>query len=360
MISQDHSKLDSDIIAEAIRPLVETDPSIKVKSIIAEVQSRFNYTISYRKAWLTKQKSIANVFGGWKDSYQVDGTHLYGKYKDTLLVDVAQDGNQNIVPIAFALVEGEAADAWHFFLRNLRMYVVRKDGVGMISDQHESIRAAVNRSSGDWQPPRAWWMFCIRHISSNFLRAFKVPHLQKLVVNIGYSRMVEEYNINYKRLEERGEAYARWCDAIGLRHWVLAFDEGHRWGHMTTNLVECINSALKGARNLLVLALVRATYYRLNEFFTRKSSETHERKRAGYTYFAFAQQRIEASMQHAGNIVVHHFDRRNEVFEVERIPCRHVIACCANQRLDWQLYVHDVYKMTELMLLKLDVFVFFN
>nr|XP_025703402.1 uncharacterized protein LOC112805211 [Arachis hypogaea] len=196
-------------VADAIRPLVETDPSIKVKSIIAEVQSRFNYTISYQKAWLAKQKSIANVFGGWEDSYQalpwwlsvmvqkmpgsvvqieirplyngneeaqgvkilhrvfwsfdpcirafrhckplvqVDGTHLYGKYKGTLLVVVAQDRNQNIVPIAFALVEGETADAWHFFLRNLRMYVVRKDGVGMISDRHESIRAAVNRSGGD-------------------------------------------------------------------------------------------------------------------------------------------------------------------------------------------------------------------
>ncbi|XP_020992734.1 uncharacterized protein LOC110278802 [Arachis duranensis] len=70
MISQDHSKLDSDTVAEAIRPLVETNPSIKMKSIIAEVQSRFNYIISYRKAWLAKQKSIAKVFGGWEDSYQ--------------------------------------------------------------------------------------------------------------------------------------------------------------------------------------------------------------------------------------------------------------------------------------------------
>ncbi|XP_057740447.1 uncharacterized protein LOC130957615 [Arachis stenosperma] len=48
-ISQDHSKLDSDTVADSILPLVETDPSIKVKSIIAEVQSRFNYTISYRR-----------------------------------------------------------------------------------------------------------------------------------------------------------------------------------------------------------------------------------------------------------------------------------------------------------------------
>ncbi|RYR19593.1 hypothetical protein Ahy_B03g064424 [Arachis hypogaea] len=146
----------------------------------------------------------------------------------------------------------------------------------------------------------------------NFLREFKVPHLQKLVVNIGYSRTVEEYNINYKRLEERGEAYAKWCDAIGLRHWVLAFDEGHRWGHITRNLVESINLVLKGARNLPVLALVRAIYYRLNELFTRKSAETHERKHAGFTYSVFAQQRIEANMQQTGNIVVHRFDRRNE------------------------------------------------
>ncbi|KAL4275285.1 hypothetical protein AHAS_Ahas20G0091900 [Arachis hypogaea] len=47
MISQDHSKLDLDSVAKAMRPLVESDISIKVKSIITEVQSKFNYTISY-------------------------------------------------------------------------------------------------------------------------------------------------------------------------------------------------------------------------------------------------------------------------------------------------------------------------
>ncbi|KAL4356508.1 hypothetical protein AHAS_Ahas09G0093700 [Arachis hypogaea] len=48
----------SDTIAEAIKPLVEADPSIKVKSVIAEVQSKFNYTINYRKAWLAKKKAV--------------------------------------------------------------------------------------------------------------------------------------------------------------------------------------------------------------------------------------------------------------------------------------------------------------
>ncbi|RYR11268.1 hypothetical protein Ahy_B05g079735 [Arachis hypogaea] len=57
-ILDDHSKLDSNTVANAIRPLVETDPSLKVKFIIMEVQSSFNYTISYRKAWLTKYSGI--------------------------------------------------------------------------------------------------------------------------------------------------------------------------------------------------------------------------------------------------------------------------------------------------------------
>ncbi|RYR20313.1 hypothetical protein Ahy_B03g065423 [Arachis hypogaea] len=35
-------------------------------------------------------------------------------------------------------------------------------------------------------------------------------------------------------------------------------------------------------------------------------------------------------------------------FQTDRIPCRHVFACCANQRLDWQQYVHEVYRMDEI------------
>ncbi|RYR61428.1 hypothetical protein Ahy_A04g018603 [Arachis hypogaea] len=35
-------------------------------------------------------------------------------------------------------------------------------------------------------------------------------------------------------------------------------------------------------------------------------------------------------------------------FQVEQLPCCHVIACYPNQHLDWQVYVGDVYKMSEI------------
>ncbi|XP_025653213.1 uncharacterized protein [Arachis hypogaea] len=277
-ISQDHSKLDLDTVADTIRPLVEAGPSIKVKSIITEVQSRFNYTVSYRKAWLAKQKAVAKVFYDWKVSYQtlpvwlkamtvkmprsrvkIKTLSVYRESEEVQVVRVLhrifwsfvlsvycsiQTLNQNIVPIAFAIVEGETADAWEFFLTNLRRYVVTMDGVGIISDHHTSIDAAIARSNGAWSPPRAWHMYCIRHIGFNFLRRFKASYLHKLMVKTGYSRTEQEYNKNYQRLKEWGEAYNQWCDDIGVERWVLAFDGGHRWGHMMTNLVEIDGSFL--------------------------------------------------------------------------------------------------------------------
>ncbi|XP_016187674.1 uncharacterized protein LOC107629404 [Arachis ipaensis] len=431
-ISQDQSKLDSNTIAEAIKLLVESDPSLKVKSVIAEVQSKFNYTVSYRKAWLAKQKAVEKIFGGWEASYealpiwfeamchkepsalvhfetmpvyqgddlvtdirvlhrvfwsyypcirafrhckpvvQIDGTHLYGKYKGCLLVAVSQDGNNNIVPIAFAIVEGETSDAWHFFLSNLRQHVVTRDGVGLISNRHDSIGSAISRSNGAWSPPRAFHMFCIKHIKSNFLRKFKAPYLQKLIINIGYSRTVREYELRYQHLQERGEAYTQWLNCIPREQYVLAFDGGYRWGHMTTNLVEFINSVLKGARNLPVTTLVKETFYKLNELFTRKRAEAEDRINAGHIFSEHVTSKLHANQRASGNIQVNCFDRQSQVFEVrempsgveynvdlgrqlcdcgefqvDRIPCRHVFACCENQRLDWQVYVHEVYKMDQ-------------
>jgi len=41
---------------------------------------------------------------------QIDGTWLYGRYKGTLLIVVAQNDANNIFPLAFSIVEGETID----------------------------------------------------------------------------------------------------------------------------------------------------------------------------------------------------------------------------------------------------------
>jgi hypothetical protein len=226
--------------------LIEKDPSIKAKIIIAHIRQRFNYTPSYRKAWIAKNMAIEKIYGNWEKSYQelprwlialqtflprtviqmetlqavdsngnilqnsgifhrlfwafypcikgfeyckpivqVDGTWLYGKYKGTLLMATTQDGNSNIFPIAFALVEGETKDGWSFFLKNLRRHVTPQAGICLISDRHEAIKSAYNNPENGWQAPPSRHVYCVRHIAQNFMRKFKVRDLRKKVMNMG-------------------------------------------------------------------------------------------------------------------------------------------------------------------------------
>ena len=53
----------------------------------------------------------------------IDATHLYGKYKGTLLIAMATDGNNEVYPLAFAVVENESMESWGWFLACLLTYV---------------------------------------------------------------------------------------------------------------------------------------------------------------------------------------------------------------------------------------------
>ncbi|XP_025662116.1 uncharacterized protein [Arachis hypogaea] len=63
------------------------------------------------------------TFEHCKPLISIDGIHLYGKYGGTLLTAIAQDGNSNILPITFAVVEDETKEARSFFLSYLKQHV---------------------------------------------------------------------------------------------------------------------------------------------------------------------------------------------------------------------------------------------
>ena len=103
-----------------------------------------NSTVMFHRLFWIFQPCIEAVVH-LKAIIQVNETFLYGKYKGTLLVTTSQDGNQNVVPIAFALVEGENEQSWSWFLHNLRRRVVKdRQGLCLISDRHVRIIAAVS------------------------------------------------------------------------------------------------------------------------------------------------------------------------------------------------------------------------
>ncbi|KAL0013076.1 hypothetical protein SO802_000145 [Lithocarpus litseifolius] len=148
------------------------------------------HKLSYYKIWDAKQKAIAKIFGDWEDSYQrlrksllaysdqeigtwfwyhtirsevsgdtilryvflafapciegfkhckpvinIDGTYLYGKYRGVLLIAMATDANNKVLPLAFAVVDKESGNS-------LEYVIVDKD-ICVISDRHKGIQNGI-------------------------------------------------------------------------------------------------------------------------------------------------------------------------------------------------------------------------
>ncbi|KAL5154355.1 hypothetical protein HKD37_19G053729 [Glycine soja] len=286
-VTQDHDKLDSDLI---------------VTYVVGTINSEFGYKVSYKKAWMAKQKAISIEYGDWEESYakisswlkhmqnnspgsyfqilhddfivgnkisrehcqfhrvfwtfgqckdafnyckpiiQVDGTHLYGKYRGTLLMATSQDGNGGVLPLAFVVVEGETLTAWSWFLAHLREHVIDKNGICLISDRHASIKSVVANETLGWQPPHTYHVYCIRHITSNFNRKFNNAKQKEMFKKLAYIPCKHTFDQNFENFCQLSPAIATWIDRISKEKWTMAYDkEGRRYDYMTTNLSECIN-----------------------------------------------------------------------------------------------------------------------
>ncbi|XP_015936326.1 uncharacterized protein LOC107462258 [Arachis duranensis] len=316
---------------------------------------RIGFRPTYMRVWLVKQKVIAHIYGDWDESYNelprwvlgvqltmhgsvavlrtspvrvggqvdgsqayfhqlfwtfppcikafrhckplvsIDGTNLYGKYGRTLLVAIAQDGNSNILPVAFALVEGENAESWAFFLFHLRQHVTLQSGLLVLSNRHNVIKAALEAPDGGWLPPAAYRAFCIRHMTANFALTFKGKDARRLLVNAAYAKTEVEFDYLFDILRSEDLAMCEWANRIEYSLWTQHRDEGRKFGHMMTNISECVNSILKGVRNLPVCSLMKATYGRLVELFIRKGREADAQLRTGQQFSQHLVKCIEAN-----------------------------------------------------------------
>ncbi|KAL6545271.1 hypothetical protein OROGR_009145 [Orobanche gracilis] len=427
-ISQDHPNLDASLIAHETRHLIKEQPSISISALIAEIIDKLGYTPSYKKVWVGKQKAIEQVFGNWEESYatlpkflgalqkfnpgtivewcvsrstneehvefrrvfwafspsikgfahcrpviSIDGTHLYGKYKGKMLIAMGVDGNNQILPLAFAIVENESYDSWNWFLYHIKNHVVKeRDGICLISDRHIGILKVVNEHGSPWLEPRGFHRYCLRHFISNFNDKFRNSELKALAYRAGSENQVRKFNSTMEEIGKLNPEARQWLERHPLHRWTLAHDGGRRYGLLTTNLSEIFNSVLKGARFLPITACVQLTFYRLVHYFEvrRPLGSSAQANGDAYTPHVIAKQ--VALMSKASAHFLRSFNREKGIFELTtqrgrnvqvvnlekktctcgkweifKYPCSHVSGACAKLSLDSWQYIDRCYSIVE-------------
>ncbi|XP_015934904.1 uncharacterized protein LOC107460989 [Arachis duranensis] len=287
-------------------------------SLVRVVDQIDESTVYFHRLFWTFPPCV-EAFQHCKPLVSIDGTNLYGKYGGNLLLAIAQDGNSNILPIAFALVEGENAESWH-----------------------NSIKSVLENPVNGWLPPHAYRAYCIRHVAANFSLSFKGKDARRMLVNAAYAKTEAEFYYWFDIMRTENPAMCDWANRMEYEKWTQHQDRGRRFGHMTTNISECVNSVLKGTRNLPVTSLAIERNIRESRCLTVTLYDRHQPE---YTV---------AETTPTGNFSLGSYrvslkDHTCECgyFQALHYLCCHAIACCAHSRLNWAAYVHEVYRMSE-------------
>ena len=356
-----HRNITCAFVASEMYAHVIDNLTYEPRSIIRHIEETYKYTISYAKAWRAKQKIIEMRFGTYEASYDnlprllgvieernpgssyevkkfpsiehpgksvlqrvflalhackmafvncrpvlcIDGTFLTGKYRGQILTAIGVDGNNQVLPLAFAFVESENTDSWYWFLKLVKTKVVgMRPNVCLIHDRHAGILRAIEELQfgsmergypGVWEDVQSRW--CMRHMGANFFKQFKNKELMNMFKRLCNQNQEKKFNELWKRLDEltakcsdqRAAApstavadppqalgplptdsptlvrrtgleirkFSQWILHEPKEKWAKAYDTGGaRYGIMTTNLAEVYNWVMRGVRGLPLVGIV--------------------------------------------------------------------------------------------------------
>ncbi|XP_050280767.1 uncharacterized protein LOC126721750 [Quercus robur] len=318
---------------------------------------------------------------------------------------MATDANNKVLPLAFAIVDKESGPSWRWFLEHLRISledVIADKDICIISDRHKGIQnAIVNWPRDDDGRLRVVHRYCLRHVTSNFNTHFQDATLKSLALKMGYTTQevkfelymqpIKEAEIEALRKKRRTERQESEPDSSimpytylmkeDLNMWTQLHDGGYRYGAMTTNVSECFNGVLKGARGLSIAAIVEFTHCKLVAYFHDRHKEITHDLSQGKVWSKYALkiygQNLQKSLGHhinAFNYVngiyqvitaynIHSSGGRHHSHEVNlmdrtcrcgkwqnrKIPCSHAIKALQHLGQDATTYIDPCYSLNNVI-----------
>ena len=265
-----------------------------------------NTKIFQRVFWSFK-KSIEG-FEHYRPILSIDGTHLYGKYKGTLLISMRCDGNNQLFILEFAITEGKNIDNWGWFLACIRNRVTQRTRICVISDRQPGIMATMSDPYLGRVAPSAYHRICMRHPASNFMTRFKDKLLKKLVCIAALVSTQRKFNKHMATIGRINFEAQQWLEAIPFQLRALSHDGGRRYGIMTTNMSEVFNNVLKGSRSLPFTALVQLTFFHLNSYFVARMEQGANRLASDEQFTPYVDAQIQGCVVKAGSMEIVLYD----------------------------------------------------
>ncbi|WVZ26613.1 hypothetical protein V8G54_005157 [Vigna mungo] len=192
-------------------------------------------------------KACKDSFLSCRPIIGLDGAFLKGKYGGELLTAVGRDGNEEMLPIAYCVVEVENKESWRWFLELLI------DGLGgaeicssftFISNQQKGLLHAI-----DELLPRVDQRFCVRHMYANFRKKYLGKNIKRLMWRAATATHPQTWEMEMRNIRALNEDAYKHLIVIPPRHWSRSsFLERAKCDTLVNNMSEGFNSVLLSTR----------------------------------------------------------------------------------------------------------------
>lgn len=204
-------------VGNIIKEKLKFSPNYKPKDIATDIEREYGIHLNYSQAWRAKEIAREQLQGSYKEAYSqlpsfcekivetnpgslatfatkedssfhrlfvsfhasiygfqqgcrpllfLDNTVLYAKYQGTLLAAVGVDGNDGVFPVAFAVVDEETDDNWHWFLSELKSAVSTSRPITFVS----AFQNGINESLSDIFSKDCYHGYCLRYLGEKLYK----------------------------------------------------------------------------------------------------------------------------------------------------------------------------------------------
>ncbi|XP_068662976.1 uncharacterized protein [Aristolochia californica] len=308
-------------VARSVETRLRADPQYKPKDIAKDIKEQHGVMVSYMQAWRGKERSMAAVHGTLDEGYrllpayceqvrktnpgsialisatgqencfhrlfishrasiygfinacrpllELDRAHLKGKYLGALLCASAIDADDQLFPLAFAVVDVENDENWMWFLSELRKLLgVNTENMPrltILSDQQNGIVEAVETHF-----PSAFHGFCLRYVSENFRDEFKNTKLVNIFWNAVYALTTVEFEAKMAEMLKISQDVMQWFNRFPPHLWAIAYFEGVRYGHFSLRVTELLYNWALENHELPIVQMMEHIRHQLTSWFNER------------------------------------------------------------------------------------------
>ncbi|KAJ0093457.1 hypothetical protein Patl1_24730 [Pistacia atlantica] len=343
-------------VGNIIKEKLKNSPNYKPKEIADDIQKEYGIQLNYSQAWRAKEIAREQLQGSYKDAYSLL-PYFCEKIKETnpgsVVTFTTKDdssfhhGDDGIFPVAFAVVDAETEENWHWFLLELKSALSTSQQITFVADFQNGLKQSLAEGS--------FLMKQGRFMINDFYAAAYAPKLEVFQCSAE----------NIKGISP--EAYD-WVIQSEPEHWANAFFPGARYDHMTSNFGQQFYSWVSEAHELPITQMIdvlrgkmmESVYGRRvesNQWITKLTPSKEEKLQKETAVSRSFQVLLSHSsiFEVRGDSVdvvdIDHWDCTCKGWQLTGLPCCHAIAvfeCIGRNSYDYcsRYFTTESYRLT--------------